>query len=378
MPKIKKNHRVSRKPTLKVALVHDYLREYGGAERVVEALHELFPDAPLYTAFIDESALGIHWSRFKDWTIYQSWLTRIPFYKKLYSPLRIWARNYFEAFDLSDYDVVISSSNAYMAKAVKVRAGALHLCYCHTPPRSLYGYTTMSNWQANPFTSLAGRVINHYLRIVDFQLAQRVGQFIANSKETAARIQKFYRRDSIVIYPPVEIPSHAPTTTNSEGYYLYVNRLALAKHPELAVQACTQLGVPLKVVGTGKMLAELQAIAGPTVEFLGAVDDKTLHTLYEGAKALLYPVEDEDFGIVPVEAMGHGVPVIAHESGGPKETIIEEQTGLFFQELSVAGLVEAIHLAKSYTWDSLKIHKRALSFSKSQFQKAILKQIVLK
>lgn len=362
------------KKNLKVALVHDYLREYGGAERVVEALHELFPDAPLYVAFSDPAALGIHWAKFKSWDIRQSWLTRIPFYKKLYSPLRVWAPNYFQAFDLSEYDLVISSSNAYMAKAVKVRPDATHICYCHTPPRSLYGYATMSDWHKNPITHFFGTLINHYLRVVDVKIAQRVGYFVANSEETARRIQKFYRRDSEIIYPPVMVPSKPPSDQKRE-YYLYVNRLALAKHPELAVKACTQLKLPLKVVGTGKMLEDLKVIAGPTVEFLGAVSDEQLSGLYAGAKALLYPVEDEDFGIVPVEAMAHGVPVIAHESGGPKETIIEEKTGLFFQELSVAGLVEAISFASHYSFKPEVLHKHAQQFDSEHFQKKMMELV---
>lgn len=357
---------------LKIALVHDYLREYGGAERVLEALHELYPYAPLYTAFVDKAALGIHWDKFKDWNIKESPITKIPGYQKLYSPLRVWAPNYFEAFDLSEYDVVISSSNAYMAKAVKVRPGAIHICYCHTPPRSLYGYSTMSDWKSNPVTRVGGTLINHYLRVVDFKIAQNVTFFIANSKETAKRIEKFYRRDSTIIYPPVTVPDTLPAKAKKKGdYYLYVNRLALAKHPELAVQAATKLKLPLKVVGSGKMLTELQNMAGDTVEFLGAVPDDELHDLYADAKALLYPVEDEDFGIVPVEAMGYGVPVIAHESGGPKETIIEEKTGLFFQELSLAGLVEAILLSQRYTWDATAIHKHALQFNVATFKKKI-------
>lgn len=355
---------------LKVALVHDYLREYGGAERVVEALHEIFPDAPLYVAFADPAAMGIHWQNFANWDIRQSWLTKIPFYKQLYSPLRIWAPNYFEAFDLSEYDVVISSSNAYMAKAVKVRPDAIHICYCHTPPRSLYGYTTMTDWRKNPIVRWVGTLINHYLRVIDWQIAQNVTYFIANSQETRARIAKFYRRDSTIIYPPVNVPATLNRKKLGE-YYVYVNRLALAKHPELAVRACSELNVPLKVVGTGKMLEELKDIAGSTVEFLGAVSDTKLNQLYDGAKALLYPVEDEDFGIVPVEAMGHGLPVIAHESGGPKETIIEEKTGLFFQELSVRGLKEAMLLADSYTWSPAKIHQHAEQFSLENFKKNI-------
>ncbi len=363
---------------LKIALVHDYLREYGGAERVVEALHAMFPEAPVFTAFVDWEAMGNHAERFKGWDIRESWLTKVPFYKLLYSPLRIFAPNCFESFDLSAFDVVISSSNAYMAKAVKARPDAVHICYCHTPPRALYGYTTLSNWKQNPLTRVAGGLMNHYLRIVDFKIAQRVGYFIANSQETKSRIQKFYRRDSKVIYPPVTILSPTElqkiqtqvSKTESE-YYLYVNRLALAKHPELAVRACTQLNVPLKVVGTGKMLEELKAMAGPSVEFLGSVDDDQLHQLYAGAKALLYPVEDEDFGIVPVEAMGHGIPVIAHKSGGPLETIIEEKTGLFIHDLSVPALVEAMQLLKKYKMNHSFIREHAQQFSYSTFEKKI-------
>jgi glycosyltransferase involved in cell wall biosynthesis len=354
---------------LKIALVHDYLCEYGGAERVVEALHEMFPEAPVYTAFVDWAAMGRHADRFKGWDIRESWLTQIPFYKQLYSPLRIWAPNYFESFDLSEYDVVISSSNAYMAKAVKVRPDAVHICYCHTPPRALYGYTTLSNWKQNPVTRIVGGLMNHYLRIVDFKIAQRVTHFIANSEETKRRIQKFYRRDSTVIYPPVTIAQEPTKKSSQDGYYIYVNRLALAKHPELAVQACTQLKVPLKVVGTGKMLDELKAMAGSTVEFLGAVSDEELHRLYAGAEALLYPVEDEDFGIVPVEAMGHGLPVIAHQSGGPTETIIEEKTGLFIHELTVPALIEAMHSLKRYDFNRSLIHKHSLQYSLPTFQK---------
>lgn len=358
---------------LKIALAHDYLREYGGAERVLEALHELFPKAPVYVAFTDPEVAGIHWQRFENWNIKQSWLTNIPGYKKLFSPLRIFAPSYFSSFDLSEFDVVISSSNAYFAKAIKTKPGAIHICYCHTPARSLYGYTTMSDWKSNKFTHLAGTVINHYLRVIDFKVAQKVDFFIANSQETARRIKKFYRRDATVIFPPVQVDSSKTTTAAKPdgSYYLYVNRLALAKHPEIAVEACTQMGVPLKVVGTGKMLDGLKEMAGPTVEFLGAVSDTELHELYEGAKALLYPVEDEDFGIVPIEAMSHGTPVIAHASGGPLETIIEEKTGIFIHELSVRALVEAMHLISNYSFDAKAIRKHAQQFSIEAFKNNI-------
>ena len=354
---------------MKVALVHDYLFDYGGAERVVEALHELFPDAPLYTAFVDPKALGIHWKKFQSWDIRQSWLTEIPFYQKLFSPLRIFAPQYFQSFNLSEYDLVISSSNAYFAKAVKVKKPAVHICYCHTPARSLYGYSAMSDWERHPLTRLGGTLINHYLRVVDVKVAQDVDFFVANSAETAARIKKFYRRDSTVIHPPVNVPEKAPMEKAARPYYLYVNRLAFAKHPELAVEVCTKLGVPLKLAGTGKMLPHLKKIAGPTVEFVGAVNDATLAELYAGARALLYPVEDEDFGIVPVEAMGYGTPVIAHRSGGPRETILDGQTGVFFDELTTESLITAMQHAEKIKFSPRKIYTHARQFRKEEFQK---------
>ncbi len=363
--------------TLKVALVHDYLREYGGAERVVEAFHELFPSAPLYTAFVDAKALGIHWSSFSDWDIRETNMNKLPFYKKFFSPYRVFAPQAFKALDLSEYDVVISSSNAYFAKAVTTENGsskAIHICYCHTPARSLYGYTTMSNWKQNPFTRFFGTLLNHYLRVVDFKIAQQVPYFIANSKETQRRITKFYRRDSVVMYPPVDVPESSPRDIKGE-YFLYVGRLAASKHVELAIQACTQLGLSLKVVGSGKGSEYLQELAGPTVTFEGSVDDATLHRLYENAKALIFPAEDEDFGIVPVEAMGHGVPVIAHKSGGPMETVIEDKTGLFFTDLTVASVVSALGRFEKKQFSRKTIYAHALRFSKERFKKEMLELI---
>ncbi len=364
---------------LKVALVHDYLREYGGAERVVESLHSIFPEAPLYVSFKDPVVTGIHWQKFKDWDIRESWLIKIPFYKKLFSPLRIWAPNYFESFDLSGYDLVISSSNAYFGKAVKVPNGK-HICYCHTPARSLYGYSTMTDWESKPVTKVLGRLINHYLRVVDFKVAQKVDQFVANSEEVKKRIAKFYRLDSVVIYPPVQVPEWKDVqswkkvvdSVTNEGYFLYVNRLAFAKHPEMAIQACTELNLPLKVVGDGKLLPKLKEMAGPTVEFLGAVLDEDLHRLYSGATALLYPVEDEDFGMVPVEAMGHGLPVLAHRSGGPKETIKDGETGLFFDDLNTNALISTIYEFQKKKWNPEKIHEHAMQFSEAKFKERVL------
>jgi glycosyltransferase involved in cell wall biosynthesis len=365
-----------KKSNLKVALAHDYLREYGGAERVMEAIHEIFPTAPVYVAFKDEKVAGVHWQKFKDWDIRESWLAKIPFYKKLFSPLRIFSPQYFQSFKLRGYDVVISSTNAYFSKAITVPKDAVHICYCHTPARSLYGYTTMTDWKKNPVIRVAGTLINHYLRTIDVKIAHNnVDYFIANSKETAKRIEKFYRLPSTVIYPPVNVPETAPTQKTAGQYYLYVNRLAFSKHPELAVEACNRLKLPLKIVGTGKMESVLKQIAGPTVELLGGVSDEELHKLYLNAKALIYPVEDEDFGIVPVEAMGYGLPVIAHRSGGPKETIIDGKTGIFFENLNLNSVMEAIQQSQKTTFNRKAIYTHALKFSKQKFQENLLQFI---
>jgi len=334
----------------------------------------MYPEAPVYTAFYDQKSLGVHASRFADWDIRETWLSKIPGFKKLHSPLRFLAPWAFSSLDLSAYDLVISSSNAYFAKAVRVINGK-HICYCHTPPRVLYGYSAMSDWKSNPLMRVAGYFLNHFMRIIDVKVSRNnVDKFIANSQETAGRITKFYRRESIVIYPPVDLNGSDKKTLvepKDRKYFLYVNRLALAKHPELAVSVCTKLNLPLKVVGTGKMLSQLQAMAGPSVEFLGAVDDIKLAELYAGAKALLYPVEYEDFGIVPVEAMLYGTPVIAHNSGGPKETVKNDKTGILFNELNEAGLEEGIKHFELQNFSPVAIRVWAEKFSKAVFQSKI-------
>lgn len=300
--------------------------------------------------------------------------------------MRIFAKWVFEQFELSNYDVVISSSNAYFAKAARNTNGR-HFCYCHTPPRVLYGYSAKSNWQANFLTRAAGNFLNHFVRQMDFKAAQNPDQMIANSDETRLRIQKFYKRSSVIINPPIALYDKAAdfftsldkkamqdfTTKKKNSYYLYVNRLAKAKHPDLAVQVANELNLPLKVVGTGAMLSSLQAMANPNVEFLGGVDDQQLAELYRDARALLYPSEDEDFGMVPVEAMAYGTPVIAHHSGGPKETIKDGQTGLFFKELTTESMKQAVvDFQSNFELDPLKIHQSTKTYSFAAFQQKIL------
>lgn len=363
--------------SLKVALVHDYLREYGGAERVLEAMHELFPDAPVYVAIYDPKRLGKHAARFVGWDIRQTWLQRLPFAKALVSPYRIFAAKAFESLDLSEFDLVISSTNMYMAKAVQVGKKSKHLSYVHTPPRSLYGYSTMTNWRKNPFIRVAGELINSWMRYVDFQTAQRPTTLIANSKTTQQRITKFYRRKSSILPPPVKlVDERLPVFEKSErSFALFVGRLAYSKHPELAIHACQTLGIPLKIVGTGGMMDTVRSLAGPETEILGSVSDKLLAQLYQRAKFVIHPAEEEDFGIVPIESMAAGTPVVAHASGEPQYTVTYGVTGVLVHSLQPVDWLEAVRAANAKTWNYSAIQRSAQKYSTQEFFNGLQKLI---
>ncbi len=375
---------------MKIALVHDYLREYGGAERVVEALHEMWPDAPLYTSFVDWKSLGSQAYRFKGWDIRPSWVQGNWLVKKFHSPLRFLAPKIWESFDLSGYDLVISSSGWFMCRGVRTKRaevvpiksglpahnGALHICYIHHPPRNLYGYATGSDLQKYWPVRLYAAIVNFFLRHYDFETAQRVDFFIANSQETARRVQKFYRRDSTVIYPPVEVgdSSKGIVVKGKKTYFLSVGRLTYAKRVDLAIAACNKLKLPLKIVGTGKEEAYLHSIAGPTIEFVGAVTDEELSGLYSGAKALLFCALDEDFGMVPVEAMAHGAPFIGLGQGGVLETVVDGKTGILYKESTPESLIQAMKYF-DVSIDRSIMEKaciaQAKKFSKERFKKEL-------
>jgi glycosyltransferase involved in cell wall biosynthesis len=375
---------------MNIALVHDYLSEYGGAERVVEAMHEIWPDAPLYTAFVDKKRLGNHWERFKDWDIRPSWLQGFPILQRLISPLRFIAPLVWKSFDLSQFDVVLTSSGWFIPRGVNAGRRAegdackasplkgipMQICYIHHPPRNLYGYATGSNLQKYWPVKLYSIFINFFLRNYDFTTAQKVDYFIANSKETARRVEKFYRRESTVIYPPIQTAiSHQSSARKKKNeYYLSVGRLSWAKRIDVIIEACNTLKLPLKIVGVGKEELELRKIAGPTIEFLGSVSDEALSYLYENAKALLFCALDEDFGMVPVEAMTYGTPVIGLSQGGVKETVADEETGVLFQKPDRDNLIHAINhfeqLSKTKKWtNACKTHAKL--FGKDIFQKKI-------
>lgn len=362
---------------MKVALIHDYLKEYGGAERVLEALREIFPEAPVYVAYFNADELGPHGERIKKWDIRTSWFQKFPFAGSLVSPFRVFAPMMFESFDLSEYDLVISSCNTYFAKAVITKPEALHLSYIHTPPRYLYGYTTSFNYKKNPLTRILGELANHFLRIYDFETSQRPDILIANSKNIQERIKKFYRRDSVVIYPPVEL-GRSVKREDSRKYFLSVGRLVRGKGMDIIVEACTKLNLPLKVVGAGPELDSLRKKAGKNIEFLGMVSDSELPKLYSGAKATISASEDEDFGIVPVESMAAGTPVIAPASGGFLETVINDKTGTLYGGSGVVtadGLAETLQKFDPSKFKAEDCRKQAEKFSKMRFKKEVLELI---
>ncbi|MCL5409398.1 MAG: glycosyltransferase [Patescibacteria group bacterium] len=363
---------------MKIAIVHDYLKEFGGAERVVLALHKIFPEAPLYTAYANLDSLGEQKKEFTGWEIKTSWLQNLPLAGKLISPLRILAASAFQGFNLSSYDVVISSCAIYFAKAVKVKPGSLHISYIHTPPRYLYGYTTSYNYQKHWLTKVGGEIANHFLRLIDFETSQKPDILVANSENVAGRIAKFYRRKAVVIYPPVDTERFKVTdlrNKNRKSYYLSVGRLVRGKGIDVIVTACTKLKLPLKVVGDGPELENLKKLTGPTIEFLGQVKDEELPALYAGAKATIVASEDEDFGIVPVESMASGTPVIAPQAGGFKETVVEGKTGLFFNPVTVQALIQVLEKFDDKKFMAKDCHRQAENFSESRFEKAILELI---
>ena len=365
---------------MKVALVHDQINEYGGAERVLEALCETFPDAPIYTSFYREDSLA--YQHFKDRRIIASWAQYVPFFStRLHSPLRFLAPWIWGSLDLSEYDIVISSASWYVTKGFGTRGTSkkkpLELCYCHTPPRWLYGYRTSVEWQKFWPIKLYGAIIGHFMRMYDFQAAQRVDYFIANSEEVKARIEKFYRRSSQVIYPPVSLGEREKgKEDNKRGdYYFIVARIVGAKGLDLAIEAARKLNLKLKIAGSPAGYytehKKLKLLASDGVEFLGHVIDEELVRLYSGAKAFLALATDEDFGITPVEAMLYGTPVIAYHGGGYKETVIDGKTGVFFHESNVDSLIGAIKKFEKLKINPKDCQRQGEKFSKEKFIKEI-------
>ncbi|MDO8452334.1 MAG: glycosyltransferase, partial [bacterium] len=300
-----------------------------------------------------------------------------------HSPLRFLAPLIWGSFDFSKYDVVISSASWYITKGFGTRETnkkkPIEICYIHTPPRWLYGYDAPLDLNKNILVKIYVSFIAHFIRMYDFKAAQRVNYFVANSKNVAARIEKFYRRDSVVIYPPVEVNSKSEYRNSKREYYLIVSRITGGKGIELAVAAANKLGVKLKIAGSPSGYSStydwVKKNGGPTVELLGFVPDSEVGELYAGAKAFLALERDVDFGMTPVEAQAQGTPVIAYNGGGYPESVIDGKTGVLFDKYSTDGLIEAIKKFEKTKVDPEDCIKQAKKFSKEIFQKKMLEFI---
>jgi len=353
---------------LKVAIVHDWLITYGGAERVVDQLHRIFPDAPIYTLIYDKNKMP---ERFRTYDIRTTYLQKIPFASKLYKNMLTLMPGAFERLNLMEYDLVISSSSS-CSKGVLTRSDAVHICYCHTPTRYIwdfyYTYLHNAGWIKRLFIP---RLIQK-MRLWDRLAADRVDHFIANSDYIAQRIRKYYHRESTVIYPCVHISEIQPVETPGD-YYLTVGRFAYYKRIDIAIRACNRLGKKLVIVGGGDEDKKLRAMAGSTIVFKGTVSDEEVRQLYNRAKAFLFPGE-EDFGITPVEAQSAGCPVLAYGRGGALETVADGKTGLFFMEQIEQSLAECIERFEQtgVACTRAQIREHSLRFSEERFRSEIL------
>jgi len=353
----------------KVALVHDWLTGQRGGEKVLEVLAEIFPQAPIYTLFHFQ---GSQIAEIENKEIRTSFLQKFPFLKeryRFYLPLFPLAA---ELFDLRDYDFVVSTSHC-VAKGVIPHPDALHICYVHSPMR--YAWNQYFPYFASSRLSFFSRIfippIIHYLRLWDESSSQRVDFFIANSRNVARRIEKYYRRQAEVIHPPVDTQFFKPHDWPSEKeYFLVVSALVPYKRIDLAIEAFNQSGLVLKIVGQGPDFKKLKKLGRPNIEFLGSLDPQDLLRTYQGARALILPGE-EDFGITSLEAQACGIPVLAYGKGGATETVIPGETGLFFPELKVWSLREALDKLSSLEFNKNTIRSNAMNFSRGIFKEKL-------
>lgn len=350
---------------MKVAIIHDWLTIYGGAESIIRILHDMFPDAPIYTTVYDRDNMP---DDFRMMDIRPSFLQKMPFAKKKYTSYLMLMPRAFEQFNLEEYDLVISS-NTSCSKGVITGANTLHICYCNTPMR--YGWDFYHEYRSGK-GALARFLISGMMkkiRMWDRLSADRVDTFIANSYNVSRRIKKHYKRESTVIYPPVRT-SMFKKSVQQEDYYLVVSRLVPYKRVDLVVEAFTKMGLPLVVIGGGSQYKDIAAKAGPNVKMLGRVgDDVVLHHM-ERCRAFLFPGE-EDFGITPIEAEACGKPVIAYGKGGALETIVEDKTGVFFYEQTLEAVIGAVRRFEGMTFDADEIRAQAEKFSEERFRREL-------
>lgn len=355
---------------LRVALVHDYLTQYGGAERVLEELALLFPDAPIFTLLYDEEATG---RAFAGRTIHTSFLQRLPFASSWYRLLPIVMPLAIERFDLSAYDVVISSSSSF-AKGVITREDAIHICYCHTPTRfawldykKIAGVSLYPKWLA-PFVPL----VLPYIRLWDRLASRRVDVYVCNSRYIRDKIYKYYRVGARLVYPPVHTKRF--TIGQAGERFLLVGRMLPYKRFDIVIEAFNKTGLPLTVVGSGPEYERLHRMAKGDIRFLGNVSDERLAAFYASSRALLFP-QEEDFGISALESMAAGVPLIAYQAGGALEYVREGENGVFFSEQTSASLNEAIERFERMSFNPEAVRASVLRFDRTCFAKQMMELV---
>lgn len=352
---------------MRIALVHDYLIQDGGAERVLMALHEMYPDAPVYTLLHDKKRAN---PVFANWDIRTSFLQSVPGGMKRYQWMLPLMPTATESYNLSEYDIIISSSSAF-AKGIVTRPETLHISYCHTPTRYLWtdSLSYVEELRVPRVVKVVLPTLLSYLRLWDRLSADRVASFIANSETVADRIRKYYNRDAAVIHPPVDIDSFyiSPKVGN---YYLTGGRLVSYKRFDIAVKAFSQLGIPLKVFGEGPEMPRLLEMAKSNVEFLGKISGERLRELYANCTAFVHP-QVEDFGITAIEASASGRPVVAFAGGGALETVKPGVSGQFFTEQTWENLAHAIIRFRQESFDPMTVRRHAASFGRDIFKRKV-------
>lgn len=352
---------------MKVAIVCSWLNQYGGAERVLEAVHEIYPEAPVYTSIYWPEAMP---QDYRSWDIRPSFLDRWPKIKEHHQLFLPFYPLAFESFDFRGYDLVLNVTSAF-AHGIITPPETVHICYCLTPARFLWDYE--SYVQREGLGRLARLILPPViaaLRLWDRLAADRVDRFLAISRAVQARIAKYYRREAQIIYPPVNVEKISLGDGRGD-YYLSAGRLVPYKRVDLAVQAFNQLGLPLHVVGDGRDRAALEAMAKPNITFLGRLSEERLWEEYAHCRAFIFPGE-EDFGITPLEAQAAGRPVIAYAGGGALDTVIEGETGIFFREKTPEALAEAVRRLEGMAFDPQVIRRNALRFSRERFKRELV------
>lgn len=354
----------------RTALVHDWLNQQGGAENVLAEMHGMFPSAPVYTSFYEPRLVD---PAFQRLDIRRTWLQRFPLWRTNHQALLPFYPLAFGNLRIPDVDLVLSNCSAF-CKGVRTPPGAVHVCYCLTPTRFLWMPDTyLAGERAPVWSRRLLPALLAWARRWDRNAAQRVTQFVAISRAVADRIQRFYGRPSSVVYPPVEVERFTPTTDVGDAF-LIVSRLIPYKRIDLAVRACTALGLPLRIVGSGRAEADLRAVAGPTISFLGRLPDRDVSLEMARCRAFLFP-GDEDFGITPVEAQAAGRPVVAFGSGGALDTVIDGTTGIHFREQTVASLGDALRRVQTMPFDADVLVANARRFNRENFRRALLEAI---